>query len=131
MVVDGAKEVIPGAAGYFKEDTLKWLDRTLKKYKDDYVVIFQHFPIEEPYFNRTHKTFDADGYRTILDKHDNVVAIVSGHFHANGEKMVDGVYHISTPSLLESPHYYKVIDISVNGKKKPKVYTQSRYAIEE
>jgi len=128
IVVDGAKEVIPGAAGYYKEDTLKWLDRNLKKYKNEYVVIFQHFPVEAPYFNRTHKTFDVDGYKNILEKHNNVIAIVSGHFHANGEKMVDGIYHISTPSLLESPHYYKIIDINISGKSRPKVYTQTRHA---
>lgn len=128
LVVDGAKEIIPGASGYFKEDTLKWLDRNLRKYKNRYVVIFQHFPIEAPYFNKTHATFDADGYRTILDKHHNVLAIVSGHYHANNEKMVDGIYHISTPSLLESPHDYKIIDINIEKNKIPKIYTITRNA---
>lgn len=128
FVVDGAKEHIPGASGYFKEDTLKWLDRNLKKYENRNVVIFQHFPIEAPYFNRTHATFDVDGYKTILDKHHNVIAIVSGHYHANNEKAVDGIYHISTPSLLENPHDYKVIDIKLERKHKPRIYTQTRNA---
>ena len=129
LVVDGAKESIPGASGYFKEDTLKWLDRMLRKYKNDYVVIFQHFPIEAPYFNKTHRTFDVEGYKTILDKHTNVIAIASGHYHANSEKMVDGIYHISTPSLLEDEeHNYKIIDIEVNGKKRPRIYTRTRHA---
>lgn len=129
LVVDGAKETIPGASGYFKEDTLKWLDRTLKKYHNKYVVIFQHFPIEAPYFNKTHRTFDVDGYKTILDKHPNVIAIASGHYHANSEKMVDGIYHISTPSLLEDEeHNYKIIDIEVKGKQRPKIYTRTRHA---
>ncbi|MBR1754773.1 metallophosphoesterase [bacterium] len=129
LVVDGAKETIPGASGYFKEDTLKWLDKTLKKYENKNVVIFQHFPIEAPYFNKTHRTFDVDGYKTILDKHHNVIAIASGHYHANNEKMVDGIYHISTPSLLEDEdHNYKIIDIQLNGRKKPRIYTQTRHA---
>lgn len=128
IVVDGVKEVIPGTAGYFKEDTLKWLDRTLKKYKNKNVVIFQHFPIEAPFFYKTHTTFDADGYKTILDKHSNVISIVSGHYHANSEKMIDGIYHINTPSLLEKPHEYKVIDIKIKKNKKIYIYTQTRHA---
>lgn len=33
FVVDGAKEIIPGPAGYFKKDTLKWLDKNLNKHR--------------------------------------------------------------------------------------------------
>ncbi|RAI15227.1 MAG: hypothetical protein DKM22_05060 [Candidatus Melainabacteria bacterium] len=130
FVVDGAKEMIPGAAGYFREDTLRQLDKNLKKYekKGKNVVIFQHFPIVPPYYNRTHATFDVDGYKNILEKHSNVIAIVSGHYHANGEKLEDGVYHISTPSLLEYPHNYKVIEIKTQKNHKPRIYTQLRHA---
>lgn len=128
LVVDGAKEVIPGPAGYYKKDTLKWLDKELDKYKGDNVVILQHFPIVPPYYNRTHTTYDIESYENVLKKHSNVEAIFSGHYHANGEKMVNGVYHVSTPALVEPPHNYKVIDISTKSKNDFQVYTQLRHA---
>lgn len=128
IVVDGAKEVIPGPAGYYKKDTLKWLDKKLTQYKNSNVVILQHFPIVEPYYNRTHSTYNKEDYENILKKHSNVIAIFSGHYHANGEKMVDGIYHVSTPALVESPHDYKIVEIITKKGQKPQIYTQLRHA---
>lgn len=128
LVVDGAKEVIPGPAGYYKKDTLKWLDKKLKKYEGDNVVIFQHFPVVAPYYNRTHSTYNVSDYEAILKKHSNVIAIFSGHYHANGETKQDGIYHVSTPSLLSPPNNYKVIEISIKNKKDCQIYTQLRRA---
>lgn len=128
IVVDGAKEVIPGPAGYFKKDTLKWLDKQLTKYKNENIVIFQHFPIVPPYYNRTHATYNVDEYKKVLKNHNNVIAIFSGHYHGNGEQMVEGVYHVSTPALVAAPHDYKVIEIKGNSKKGFNVYTQLRHA---
>lgn len=128
LVVDGTKEVIPGPAGYYKKDTLKWLEKQLTHYEDSNVIIFQHFPIEPPYYNRTHATYNVEDYKKILKEHKNVIAIFSGHYHANGEKMVDGIYHVSTPALVASPHDYKVVEITGNNKKGYNVYTQLRHA---
>ena len=47
---------------------------------------------------------------------------------ANGEKLEDGIYHISTQSLLEYPHNYKVIEIKTQKNHKPRIYTQLRHA---
>ena len=128
LVVDGAKEVIPGPAGYYKKETLKWLDKKLTEYKKDKVVILQHFPIVEPYYNRTHTTYNVEDYKNIIKKHSNIIAIFSGHYHANAEKMVDGIYHVSTPALIEPPHNFKIIEITGNKKNGYKVYTQLRHA---
>ena len=130
LIVDGAKEVIPGPAGYFRKDTLTWLDKTLTKNKRKTVVIFQHFPIEYPDGAegrlKTHKTYKVENYKDIIDKHHNVLAIISGHLHTNGENMKNGVYHISTPSLLAMPHSYKIIDIVTMKDFSPIIYTQLR-----
>ncbi|MFA7659472.1 MAG: metallophosphoesterase [Candidatus Gastranaerophilaceae bacterium] len=128
LVVDGAKEVIPGPAGYYKKDTLKWLDKQLTKYKREKVVIFQHFPIVAPYYNRTHTTYNVKDYEAILKKHSNVIAIFSGHYHANGEVKRDGIYHVSTPALVEPPHNYKIIEISLKNKNDCQIYTRLRHA---
>jgi len=128
LVVDGAKEVIPGPAGYYKKDTLKWLDKKLTHYKNSQVVIVQHFPIVEPYHNRTHTTYNIQDYEAVLKKHHNVIAIFSGHYHGNGENMKDGIYHVSTPALVESPHNFKLVEISGKKKNDYQVYTQLRHA---
>jgi len=131
VVVDGAKEVIPGPSGYYKKDTLKWLDKTLTKYKKDTVVILQHFPIVEPYRNRTHTTYNIKDYEDVLKNHTNVIAIFSGHYHANAETKKDGIYHVSTPALIESPHNFKIIEISGKedkGAMDYQIYTQLRHA---
>jgi len=128
LVVDGAKEVIPGPAGYYKQSTLKWLDKQLTTYKNSKVVIFQHFPIVEPYYNRSHSTYNIKDYEEVLQKHTNVISIISGHYHANGETKKDGIYHISTPALVEAPHDYKIIEIEMKPGKDYQIYTQLRHA---
>lgn len=130
VIVDGAKEVIPGSVGYYRQDTLDWLDNTLAKNADKSVVIFQHFPIEYPEGSdnrlKTHKTYKVEDYQAILEKHHNVLAIVTGHFHTNYEMMKDGIYHISTPSLIAIPQSYKIIDIITTNDFSPIIYTQLR-----
>jgi len=130
LIVDGAKEVIPGAVGYYKKDTLEWVDKILTRNPKKSVVIFQHFPVEYPdgAENRlkTHKTYKVEEYRKMLDKHHNVLAVVSGHFHLNGETMKDGVYHISSPSVIALPQAYKIIDIVTTKEFSPIIYTQLR-----
>lgn len=128
IVVDGAKEIIPGPSGYYKKDTLKWLDKKLTDHRNDDVIIFQHFPLVEPYYNRSHTTYKADEYLAMLKKHPNVIAIFSGHYHANGENKKDGIYHASAPSLVEDPHNYKIVEIIIKGKNDCQIYTQLRHA---
>lgn len=128
IVVDGAKEIIPGPAGYYKKDTLKWLDKQLTKYKYSKVVIFQHFPIVEPYYHRSHTTYNKQDYEAVLKNHKNVIGIFSGHYHSNAEQMVNGVYHVSTPALIAKPHEYKIVEIEKKGRNDYQIYTQLRHA---
>ena len=128
IVVDGAKEVIPGSIGYYRESTLEWLDKQLKKYKKNPVVILQHYPLVEPKEHKSHRTYHPEKYFELLEKHRNVIAIISGHYHVNGEKMQDGIYHISTPALYNPPNYYKVIDIVTTPGFSPMIYTELKSA---
>lgn len=130
LVVDGAKEVIPGSVGYYREDTLAWLEKELTKNAKKDVVILQHFPVEYPEGSdnrlRTHRTYKVEEYQALLSKHHNVLAVISGHFHVNSENMKDGVYHISSPSILGLPNAYKIIDIVTTKEFSPIIYTQLR-----
>ena len=107
MVVDGAKDVIPSSNGYFKEDTVEWVDTNLALYPNKNVVILQHFPIVAPTDNEGYRTFKPEKYLDVIKKHKNVKAIITGHFEVNKEETVDGVTHITT---APAPNY-RVIDI--------------------
>ncbi|MBE7709112.1 MAG: hypothetical protein E7Z93_01550 [Cyanobacteria bacterium SIG32] len=129
LIVDGAKEVIPGSVGYYRADTREWLDKQLAKNSKRPVIIFQHYPIMDmKEFGtgklKTHRTYQPEKYFEILDKYNNVLAVLSGHFHVNAEEMRNGVYHISTPTLLGTPHQYKIIDIISKEGLSPIIYTQ-------
>ena len=126
LIVDGAKEVIPGANGYYRKDTLDWVEHHLQKNPKKTTIILQHFPLVPPKDMATHKTYQAEKYLEMLDKYDNVIAVISGHYHINGEQMRNGVYHVCTPTLLNSPHQYKIIDIVTTKGFSPMIYTQLR-----
>jgi predicted phosphodiesterase len=72
----------------------------------------------------SHEVYKKEDYLKILDKYDNVISIVAGHTHINYEAMRNGVYHISSPSLLNNEHEYKVISISTTKGFSPMVYTE-------
>ena len=124
IVLDGAKEVVPGTNGYYKEGTLKWLDAQLTKHKNDKVVILQHFPVVTGKDLASHMVYKKENYFSVLDKHDNVISVVAGHLHINYEAMRNGVYHITSPTLLNDTPTYKVINISTTKGFSPMVYTE-------
>lgn len=126
LIADGAKEVIPGSNGYYKQDTLDWIEKELYRHPNMPTVILQHFPLVPPKDMATHSTYKAENYLEMLNRHNNVIAVISGHYHINGEQMKDGIYHISSPTLLNEPYQYKIIDIVTTKEFSPMIYTQLR-----
>ena len=68
--------------------------------------------------------YQKEDYLNILDKHDNVVSVVAGHLHVNSEVMRNGVYHITSPTLLSTPPVYKIITITTTKGFSPMIYTE-------
>ncbi len=126
IVLDGAKETIPGTGGYYRPKTLEWFNKQLTKYKRRKVIVFQHFPILPPLETKTHRVYQPETYYEVLNKHNNVIAIISGHYHTNKEKMENGIYHINSPSLINATNPYKIIDIVTTKGFSPMIYTQIR-----
>ena len=124
IVADGAKEVIPGAVGYFKADTMKWLKKQLNRHKKDNVIIFQHYPLVPVKDSASHRVYNRDEYLELLDGYDCVISVIAGHIHTNGEIMRNGVYHITSPSLLNHPNSYKVITVTTTKGFSPMIYTE-------
>jgi len=119
IVLDGAKEVIPSSSGYYKTETLNWLEKQLMKYENKNVIILQHFPIVPPTENEIYYTYKSEDYLQLLLNYDNVKAVVSGHFNANNEKLVNGILHISTANAP----MYRIIDILDYETENPTIWT--------
>lgn len=107
IVVDGSKDVITTSMGYYRADTIQWLNNQLKANKNKNVIILQHFPLIPPAEKEHMYTYKADEYLEMLSEHDNVKAIISGHFGVNKEINHNGIIHISTASAP----CYRIIDI--------------------
>ncbi|MBQ7127275.1 metallophosphoesterase [bacterium] len=127
IIANGAKEVIPGKQGYYRKDTLLWIENILNKNKKEKIVILQHFPLIYPPVSinkiKSHETYKKDEYLNLIKKYPFILAIVSGHFHVNWENYSDEIYNISSPSFRDKPHYYKVIDILSDENDKPEIFT--------
>lgn len=112
VVVDSVSPGMFGPHGYFTQDTLSWLDETLTKYKNKKVIIFQHVPAKEPVPNERANILNEREYFDVLNKHNNIFMIVSGHYHyASAKEDEKGVYHFSVPALYEAPYYYGTMKI--------------------
>lgn len=120
LVVDGAKDVIPGTNGYFKDDVVEWVDRALDKHSKENVIILQHFPLIPPKENEGYATYKPQKYLEVLQKHSNVKAVVAGHFGENKEETVSGIIHIST---APAPNY-RIIDILDCNSKNPTIWAE-------
>lgn len=118
IVLDGTSSFMPSNHGIFTDKTIEWYDKTLKQNKNKTVLVFQHVPYEEPYEDESHNILDKYRYKYILDKHNNIFLIASGHYHKSAF-MTDGkaVNHISVPALEDYP--YQFADIQIKYRKLP------------
>ena len=121
IVVDGAKEFATANNGYYKQNSLNWLDEKLVRYKNKKVVILQHFPLVDSDVHEKN-TYKSQMYKDLLEKHDNVLAIITGHFGANQEDFLNNIQHFIAPSLSTTSSY-KIFDIP---ESKDFVYSQLR-----
>ncbi|MEI8388748.1 MAG: metallophosphoesterase [bacterium] len=112
LFMDGVIDNEITANGYFPDKELHWLNIQLKNNPDKKVIIVQHFPVVEPYKSITHKVRNADEYLNIIDKYSNVIAVLSGHYHATKITQRKNVLHINTPSLVEYPNAFREIKIT-------------------
>lgn len=109
IFMDGTIEKFPTAHAKFPKEELDWLDRELTKYKDKYALIFEHFPVVEPFESSDHYIINADEYLEVLDRHKNVAAFITGHYHAAKIKKRNDVLHISSPALVQYPNAFRII----------------------
>lgn len=126
ICIDATTPNIPSGHGFFSDDTIAWFKQTLKKNKNKEIVIFQHFPLVAPEEQKQLRLLDPDEYESILDNNKNILLVASGHYHVGAVNTdCNGVYHISTPSLLMSAQYRIIeIDYKKGGHKKYELKTE-------
>ena len=116
ILLDGATEYIPSSHGYYPEEELAWLDNVLAKFKNKNAIIIQHFPYVEPVENKSHRIVDPELYFEVINKHKNIFAIFSGHYHCEKITQQDGIYHVSSPALISDPASFRVVEINYDKK---------------
>ena len=117
IVIDSVSSGMPSTHGIFTQSTLSWLDTILTNNKNKKVVIFQHVPYMPPYGKETLDILAKNEYRSVIARHKNILAIVSGHYHKDFIQIDNsGVTHICIPSLSEEPYNYGELTIKYDKK---------------
>ena len=111
IVLDGASDTSITSKGYIDEKQLKWFDEQLKNSQDKVVLIFLHFPIEEPFESHSHRITNKDAVNKILAKYSMPIAIFSGHYHVTRIMQKDNILHVSTPSMIMYPNAFRVVTV--------------------
>lgn len=116
VFMDGTNQFIPTSNGYYKENEIAWLDKTLKEYQKYPIVIFQHYPVFETYsINEKKLPHKFEEYQKVISHHNNVVAMITGHHNIDDEIKYDGINFITLPSL-ETVGQFKKITIDYDKK---------------
>ena len=111
IVLDGASDTSITLKGYIDENQLKWFDKQLKESQDKVVLVFLHFPVEEPFASHYHRITNKDEVDKILNKYSMPIAIFSGHYHAAKIMQNKNILHVSAPSMIMYPNAFRVVTI--------------------
>ena len=123
IFVDGTKEVIPSPNGYYKDETLNWLDKMLTKYEKENVIIVQHYPLSDVSENSLQNLYKPQSYKDVIAKHKNIVAVFAGHYHINREELIDNVMYLTTDAARGGT--YRKIFLTPVENNKIEVYSQN------
>ncbi|GAA2597169.1 TIGR03767 family metallophosphoesterase [Streptomyces axinellae] len=94
-------------AGRLGEAQLRWLERQLKRHKDEYALIFSH---------HTSTTIPEGGTRLVelLRAHPHAVAWINGHSHLNRITAHGSFWEISTASHVDFPQLARAVELVDN-----------------
>ncbi len=112
IVLDLTQSETGTSNGKISQEQLQFLDEELESNQDKIILIFQHFPVVEPFESQNHKILNADEYMEILKKYNMPIAIFSGHYHTTKIIQEDNIIHVSTPSLVTYPNAFRTVNIT-------------------
>lgn len=115
IVLDGTADEDTGN-GIISEEQLQMLDETLAKSGNKVVLIFLHFPLEEPIPLEDHKILNDSEFKEVLHKYKMPIAVIAGHYHATKITQDNNIIHVASPSLSYCQEF-RVITIDNKSKK--------------
>jgi calcineurin-like phosphoesterase family protein len=108
--------------GSVDDAQLIWLEDCLAKAQDDLILVMIHHNILEHFPNQTKHPIgqrymleNAPAFLKILQRH-NVQIIFTGHLHVQDIAYRDGIFDITTGSLVSYPHPYRVLRLTQQGE---------------
>jgi 3',5'-cyclic AMP phosphodiesterase CpdA len=108
--------------GYLDNQQIIWLENTLKKIKDKFILVMihhnviEHLPDQSNHIlGRRYMLANAPILLDILDRY-GVKLIFTGHLHIQDIAQYKDIYEITTGSLVSYPHPYRVLDLSTDSQ---------------
>ena len=111
IILDGASDTEITTKGYIDEKQLKWFDEQLADSQDKVVLIFLHFPVEEPFSSHSHRIKNKKEIDAVLAKYSMPIAIFTGHYHVTRLMQKGNIIHVSTPSMIMYPNAFRVVTV--------------------
>jgi 3',5'-cyclic AMP phosphodiesterase CpdA len=106
--------------GYVDEDQLLWLEQTLTLVKDKLVFIMihhnviEHIPAQSTHtMGKRYMIGNSKTLLTLLQKY-GVKYIFTGHLHVQDVAEFEGIYEITTGSLVSYPHPYRILEMTID-----------------
>ena len=130
IFLDGTTDKAITSIGTFSQENLNFLDKTLTEYADKKAIIVQHFPLITPFKSLSHEISNKEEYFKILDKHNNVIMVLAGHYHSANSTVRNNVLHVTTPSMIEYPHGFRYLTVN-SEKDKITIQSQMFYDAEQ
>jgi UDP-2,3-diacylglucosamine pyrophosphatase LpxH len=117
--------------GCLDQEQLLWLESVLPQLKDQLVLVaihhnvIEHLPGQaEHELGRRYMLDNAKELLEILQKHQ-VKLIFTGHLHVQDLAEWNGIYEITTGSLVSYPHPYRVLEIRTDEAGKRELSIES------
>ncbi len=107
--------------GYMDETQLIWLEKTLNEIQNKLVLVMIHHNVIEHLPDQSNHCL---GRRYMLDNAPNLLAILNkyqvkliftGHLHIQDISEYQGIYEITTGSLVSYPHPYRILQLKTNS----------------
>lgn len=108
--------------GCLDDEQLLWLQRVLKAYQDDLILVMVHHNVVEHLPGQSRnplgRRYMLDNAPTLLQmlKAAKVQLVFTGHLHVQDIACSQGIYDITTGSLVSYPHPYRVLELQTDDR---------------
>lgn len=100
------------SAGYIEPEQMEWFKTELDTHKSDTILVFMHHPLKEPFASSSHRIRNAQEVYDVLNSHNQVIAVLTGHYHAMRIQPEGHILHVSTPALVTYPFGFRLVKVT-------------------